>query len=217
MSTLVFDVNETLSDIDGLATFFDEAGAPGSLARTWYAATLRDGLALGVQGTSAGFADVGRQVLRGMLHGMAGVDVDAAVESVLAGFASLDLHPDVADGLRALHDAGHRLITLSVGSASVAQALLDRAGVADTVELMLSCDDVGLWKPHTAAYRYAARRCGVDASELVMVAVHPWDLDGAARAGLTTVFVDRTGAPWPDVFRRPDHRVRTVGELVGTL
>lgn len=217
MSVLVFDVNETLSDIGGLATRFEQVGAPGSLALRWYASTLRDGLALTVQGDTAGFAEIGRQVLRGMLTGLDGVDVDAAADEILGGFTELDVHPDVPDGLRALAAAGHRLVTLSVGAASVAEALFERAGVADTVELMLSCDDAGLWKPHPAAYRYAARRCGVAPAELTMVAVHPWDLDGAARAGLRTAFIDRTGAPWPDVFRAPDHHVPTVGDLVTAL
>ena len=218
MSTLIFDVNETLSDISGLADAFERAGAPGMLAMTWYASTLRDGMALCVQGGSAGFAEIGREVLRGMLTVLDGVtDREAAIESIMGAFGSLDVHPDVPDGLRALVAAGHRLVTLSVGSASVAQALLERAGVADTVELLLSCDDAGLWKPHPAAYRYAARRCKVDPGELVMVAVHPWDLDGASRAGLATAFIDRTGAPWPAMFRTPGHHVRTIGELVSAL
>lgn len=37
-----------------------------------------------------------------------------------------------------------------------------------------------------------------------MVAVHPWDLMGAATVGMTTGWVDRTGSPWPDVFDGPD-------------
>jgi len=34
-----------------------------------------------------------------------------------------------------------------------------------------------------------------------------WDLDGAARAGLRTAWVDRTGAPYPAYCRPPDYRV----------
>jgi 2-haloacid dehalogenase len=38
---------------------------------------------------------------------------------------------------------------------------------------------------------------------MLMVAVHPWDLHGAARAGMATAWIDRTGAPYPDVFVPP--------------
>jgi 2-haloacid dehalogenase len=53
--------------------------------------------------------------------------------------------------------------------------------------------------------------------ELTMVAVHPWDLDGASRAGLRTAYLDRSGAPWPEAFRAPDHVVRSLRELPGAL
>lgn len=216
MSTIVFDVNETLSDTSGLAARFESIGAPASLAPTWFAATLRDGFALAVAGMSASFADIGRDVAHGLLHGVV-ANPDDAADDILDAFTSLDVHPDVIEGLRTLHAAGHRLVTLSVGSASVAETLLERAGVADTIDLMLSCDDAGLWKPHPAAYRYAARRCGVDVADTIMVAVHPWDLDGAHRAGLTTAYIDRTGAPWPGVFAAPDHRVTALAQLADRL
>lgn len=54
---------------------------------------------------------------------------------------------------------------------------------------------------------------GRSGADLLLVAVHPWDLDGAARAGWRTAHLDRTGAPWPPAFRRPTHHIRTLGEL----
>ena len=50
-----------------------------------------------------------------------------------------------------------------------------------------------------------------------MVAVHPWDLDGAARAGLRTAWVDRTGAPYPGWCRAPDHVVPGLDLLADAL
>ena len=43
---LVFDVNETLSDLSPLHRAFEELGVPGELARTWFASVLREGFAL---------------------------------------------------------------------------------------------------------------------------------------------------------------------------
>ena len=47
------------------------------------------------------------------------------------------------------------------------------------------------YKPAPAAYRTAARLLGVEPAELMLVAAHPWDLEGARNAGLKTAFVDR--------------------------
>ena len=39
-----------------------------------------------------------------------------------------------------------------------------------------------------------------------MVAVHPWDLMGAATVGMTTGWIDRTGSPWPEAIAREFER-----------
>jgi 2-haloacid dehalogenase len=39
---------------------------------------------------------------------------------------------------------------------------------------------------------------------MMMVAVHPWDVDGAKRAGLLGAWVDRRRAPYPRLMRTPD-------------
>jgi len=49
-SVLLFDVNEMLSDMSPMAGRFEEVGAPGHLAKTWFAGLLRDGFALTVAG-----------------------------------------------------------------------------------------------------------------------------------------------------------------------
>lgn len=43
---LVFDVNETLSDMSPMGQRFEDVGAPAHLAKTWFAVLLRDGFAL---------------------------------------------------------------------------------------------------------------------------------------------------------------------------
>ncbi len=211
---VVLDVNETLSDMTPMAERFVAVGAPASLAATWFAATLRDGFALATLDRAARFADIATGVLRAVLPTDAlTVPVDEAVQTVLQGFTSLSLHPDVAPGLAAMAEAGLRVVTMSNGAASVAEGLLERAGVAHLVEATLSVDDAGRWKPHPQAYAYALEQCGAAAANAAMVAVHPWDLAGAAAAGMRTGYVDRTGSPWPGVFPAPDVRAATLGEV----
>jgi 2-haloacid dehalogenase len=208
MAVYVFDVNETLSDLAPMGTRFAEVGLPPTAARLWFAALLRDGIGVAAAGGLVRFADAARGVLAPMLPG----DPDA-VEHVMAGFQQLPVHPDVPDGIRALRAAGHRLATLSNGAAEVAVGLLGRAGIRDQFEALLSVEEVGAWKPARAAYLYAADRLGVRPADATLVAVHPWDIDGAARAGLRTAWIDRTGVAYPAHLTPPGRTVRTVGEL----
>jgi 2-haloacid dehalogenase len=217
-AVVVFDVNETLSDLTPMAQRFAEIGLPEHLAPTWFASVLRDGFALAAVGSSARFAEIAGEVLKTQLR-QAGVqtDPDDAVRVVLEGFLALEVHPDVVDGVRALRDAGLRLVTLSNGGAQVAERLLSGAGVRDAFEHVLSVEEAGIWKPAPAAYGYAARVCGVDLAATVMVAVHPWDTDGGARAGMRTAYVDRTGVGFPGHLTPPDLTVRGIDDLARQL
>jgi 2-haloacid dehalogenase len=139
------------------------------------------------------------------------------VEHVMAGFSALPVHPDVPEGLRRLSSTGRRLVTLSNGSASVAEGLLERAGLTSYLERLLSVEDAGAWKPAAAAYAHAATQCDVEEWDMMLVAVHPWDVDGAGRAGLRTAWLNRSGTGYPVHFRRPDLEVRSLADLAGAL
>ena len=84
-------------------------------------------------------------------------------------------------------------------------------------ERLLSVQDALAWKPARAAYEYAAQTCGTELAELLLVAVHPWDIDGAARAGMSTAWINRTGGPYPDYFTAPTLTVATLPELAEQL
>jgi 2-haloacid dehalogenase len=215
---LVFDVNETLSDMAPLSARFEDVGAPAHVARLWFAELLRDGFALTVSGDIESFATLGAEALRVRLHGQA-LDrpLDAAVDHVMQGFSELAVHPDVVEGVRALGDLGIRLVTLSNGSASVADALLQGAGVRDLFERLLTVEDAGVWKPARRAYAYALEECGVEPMDAMLVAVHPWDIDGARRAGLATAWIDRSDGRYPSYFGAPDLRVASLTELADAL
>lgn len=215
---LVFDVNETLSDMSPMAQRFEDVGAPGHLAKTWFAGLLRDGFALTAVGASEPFARLAAEALRVSLDGVSLTrEAEEAVEHIMAGFAGLGVHADVAEGVAALRALGIRLVTLSNGSASVAQGLFERAGIADHFEALHSVEQAGAWKPAAGAHAYALDQCRVDPMDAMLVAVHPWDIDGAARAGLGTAWINRTAGRYPDYFRAPDVSPTSLIELAEEL
>ncbi len=215
---ILFDVNETLSDMSLMAQRFEDVGAPAHLAKTWFAALLRDGFSLTAVGVNESFATIAAEALRVALDGQSlERSTEDAVQHVMEGFAGLPVHPDVPDGIRALGDGGIRLVTLSNGSTSVAEALFDRAGIREHFEALLSVEDAPLWKPAAAAYAHALERCAVDPMEAMLVAAHPWDIDGAARADLATAWINRGGGPYPNYFRAPDLTVTSLTELAEKL
>jgi 2-haloacid dehalogenase len=213
-SVIVFDVNETLSDMTPLAGRFADVGAPQLLAQVWFASLLRDGFALAVTGGKEAFGRLAEGALRAVLAGARlNRPADDAAAHVLAGFADLVVHPDVPDGVRILRQHGLRLVTLTNGSADVAGRLLAKAGIRGEFEQLLSVDDADAWKPAPAAYAHAARACSVGIEEMLLVAVHPWDIHGAHRAGMRTGWITRQQTPYPDYFSAPDLQAPGLGAL----
>lgn len=200
-SAVAFDVIETLMPLEPLRPRIEQIGQPGHLLELWFTRTLRDGIALTAAGDFRPFADVAANALRTVTGHR--VDRDA-VRHVLAGFDELPAHPDVAPAMRTLADAGVRMICLTNGSQGVTQRLLDRSGLAEYVESVISCEQIGSWKPPAKVYHHAADALGLAPDRLALVAAHAWDCHGAKRAGLVTGWVSRLEGHYAEIFAAPD-------------
>jgi 2-haloacid dehalogenase len=157
--------------------------------------------------------------LHALLARVRGLDrpLEEAAEHVLAGIDRLPVHRDVEPGLRRLREAGLRVATLTNSSTAATETLLERAGVADLVERYLDVSEAGRWKPAPEPYEYACRTLGVAPYAAVLIAVHPWDVHGARRAGLRGAWLDRHGDPYPSVFLAPDVSARDLPTLVDRI
>lgn len=196
---IAFDVVETLFPLRPLGDRLERAGVSASLLPLWFSRLLRDAFALTACGDYRPFASVAVGALRSVAELS-----DAAAREVVAGFAELDPHPDVAEAMRVARAAGIRLITLTNGSASTTSGLLERAGLRADVEHVISVDSVQRWKPAPEPYRHAAASCGVEPGRMALVAAHNWDIHGARSAGLSTGWVSRLEGRWNDTFAPPD-------------
>lgn len=215
--TIVFDVNETLSDMSPLADAFGAEGLPPLAARVWFAGILRDGFALTATNDNPAFADLAKDSLQRLCADMLGAgEHTAAVDNIMGALTSLPVHDDVVPGVEALA-ALSGLATLSNGATSVAESLFEGAGIRSHFSRLLSVADAALWKPAVDAYEYAVAELNRQPGELLLVAVHPWDIHGAHRAGLHTAWINRTNAAYPKYFDAPDLEAASLVELAENL
>jgi 2-haloacid dehalogenase len=124
----------------------------------------------------------------------------------------LDPWPDVRPGLEELR-AHHVTAALSNGHVAL---LVDLARHGDLrFDRLLSAELAQAYKPAPEVYRMAARLLGVEPAELMMIAAHHWDLQGARDAGLRTAFVDRPLEYGPGSAARADsHADEAVEDLL---
>ncbi|HLJ64520.1 MAG TPA: haloacid dehalogenase type II [Stellaceae bacterium] len=100
----------------------------------------------------------------------------------------LDPWPDVAAGLARLKR--HFIIgTLSNGNMGLLVAMAKRAGLP--WDCVFSAEIARHYKPDPEAYLMPPTLLGLQPSQVMLVAAHPSDLAGAARAGLRTGYVPR--------------------------
>lgn len=210
VEAIVFDVNESLSDMAPLRDRFIDVGLPLETLDSWFPGVLRDGFALAAVGEFRPFAQIAAGNLRGMLD-------DDQIAHVLAGFRELDTHPDVPEGMQGLAHAGFRLITLTNGATAMSLGMFERAGILGLLEHTLSVEDVQCWKPAPDSYRHAARTAGLPFERMAMVAVHPWDIHGAQQVGMVGVWVNRDGGTYPDYLPAPEVSVTDLRDLPAAL
>lgn len=204
---VVFDVNETLLDIEALAPLFERLFGDRRVLREWFAQLILYSEAITLAGVYEPFGQLGAGVLR-MVAATRDVEVhEPDLNELRSRMQAMPAHPEVSAALVRLREAGFRLVTLTNSAPQPGSGSLERAGIAAFFERQFSVDEVGRYKPAPETYSMVARALGVGTDGLWMVACHIWDLIGAQRAGYAGAFVQRQGnallvlpaLPQPDV------------------
>lgn len=122
---------------------------------------------------------------------------------------SVELFADVLPTLGHLRRS-HALATLSNGNAD-----LERIGIAKHFSVTLNAIAVGAAKPDPRCFAALAAALDLPPDAIAYVGDDPRvDVGGARAAGMQTVWVNRTGRPWPDDAQRAHYEVRSLTELV---
>jgi 2-haloacid dehalogenase len=191
---IVFDVNETLLDLDTMTPIFERIFREKEAMRLWFANLILYSEALTLAGSYVPFTDIGGAVLK-MLADTRGIKITAADEKDLKdNFATMPPHPEVPAALRKLTTAGFRLFTLTDNLLEVQGRQLEHGGIIRAFERRFSVDqEVRRHKPAPEAYAYVEQQLQVPADRLFLVASHTWDTLGAVAAGWGAALIRRPG------------------------
>ena len=138
--------------------------------------------------------------------------VDEAFEVFNTFRNDVTLFPEARPALMSLRE---RFVLIAVTNGN---ADLERIGIRDLFDGVVSAAMAGVAKPESAIFEMAVAAGGASAAETLHVGDHPLhDVHGARDAGLKALWVNRNGDEWPDEYPRPDGEVRHVGELHALL
>lgn len=137
--------------------------------------------------------------------------VDQAMSVFLTHRNDVRLFPDAGPFLRRAARA-YPLLSVSNGNAD-----LHRIGLADLFVSHVSAREVGAAKPDGRVFRTASERLGLAPWQILHIGDHPeQDILGAARIGMKTVWVNRSGARWAH-DPAPDHEVSSLEQVLPLL
>jgi 2-haloacid dehalogenase len=203
---IVFDVNETLLDLENVGATFERIFHDSAAMRLWFANLITYSEALTLAGVYVPFTDIGGAVLR-MLAATRGIRAsDADVAELTDRFASMPPHPEVPAALQRLRDYGFRLFTLTDNTLEISGRQLEAAGLIDVFERRFSIDEaVRRHKPAPEAYQSVATTLEVDPGDICLIACHVWDTIGALAAGWQAGLILREGNAPLDVGPQPQY------------
>jgi len=215
---IVFDVNETLLDLDTLHPTLDRIFGDPAVLRLWFANLITYSEALTLAGVYVPFTDIGAAVLR-MLAATRDITIsDSDAAELTDRFATMPAHAEVPAALRRLREDGFRLFTLTDNTLAISGRQLEHAGVIDVFERRFSVDEtVRRHKPAPEAYRSVATALEVNPGDICLVACHVWDTIGAQAAGWQAGLILRQGNAPLGVGPQPDYIGKNLGEIADQL
>ena len=215
----VFDAYGTLFDVNSpvqkLATELGEKAA--ELTRLWRQKQLDYTWLRSLMGVHADFWHVTGDALDFSLEALKIEDVGLRDE-LMTLYLKLDAYPDVAEALKAVRSKSKRTAILSNGSPSMLDSAMRAAGLEKSIDMVLSVEDVGIYKPSRRVYRHAMQKLQIqDAPSICFVSANSWDAQAAAQFGFQAVRLVRSGGQDDRIPGKVTARIESLSELAGLV
>ena len=218
ISVCVFDAYGTLFDYNTAAgrhsAVLGEKAAP--LADLWRLKQLQYTWLRSLMGRYTGFWQVTGEALD-FAMGELGIEDEALRANLMEAYLTLDAYPEVQETLATLRAHGLRTAILSNGESSMLDAAVEAAGIADSLDAVLSVEEVGIYKPHPSVYQLVVDGLGVEAANVSFQSSNAWDANGAAAFGFRVAWCNRFGQGQERVPEAPDAEIATLAELPALL
>ncbi len=201
---IVFDVNETLLDLDVLRPHFQRVFSDARVMENWFALLLHSSLVTTLTTAYTDFGLLAGAALELVASRQRLSLADRDRDEILTTVRQLPPHPEVLESLARMRSTGLRMATLTNSSKQMLTAQMENSGLRDYFDILLSVDEVQRFKPAPETYQMAAKKLGVKTSAIRMVAAHDWDVFGALRAGCDGAFIARNGKAYHPLYEKPD-------------
>ncbi len=215
--TIVFDVNETLLDLQVLDPLFEQSLGDAALKNEWFGQVLQSAMMMSAVGKYVDFGTVAHHALKITVKRHNLSLPEKAIQKIIGKMRELPPHTEVPESLQRLSAAGFRLAALTNSSKEMAIAQLSNAGIIHYFKKVMSVESVRCFKPCKAVYDMAADSLATYPDNLILVAAHEWDISGAICAGWSGAFVARPGMVLGPLSEPPEIVGKNLSEVVDKI
>lgn len=196
---MMFDAYGTLFDVHSAVMRAGASLGPkaGELSALWRTKQLEYSWTLTALGQSAR-ADFWQLTQQALDFALARFEVrDPALRSALLdAYRTLDAFIEVPETLERLKAEGHRTAIFTNGTRVMVEDAIRAARLGNLIDQVITVEETGLFKPAMTVYAHAAKAAGVmSPRDITFVSSNRWDVAGAAAAGFSPIWVNRTGLP----------------------
>jgi 2-haloacid dehalogenase len=211
----VFDAYGTLFDVHApLRKLAPEIGERAEdVSKLWRQKQLEYSWLRSLMGAHADFWHVTGDALDYALEHFC-ISEPGLKDEIMALYLKLEAYPEAAAALEAVKARGKLTAILSNGSPAMLEAAVRHAGLEKLFNMVLSVEDVGIYKPSRRVYRHAMQKLQLqDAPSVCFVSANTWDAQGAAQFGFQVLRVDRFGLKDDRIPGRPAALIKDLSEL----
>ena len=135
-------------------------------------------------------------------------------DHLMGFYLRLGAYPEVKKTLTQLKAGGLKCAILSNGSPMMLSACIENAGIADLLDIVVSVEEVKVYKPHPAVYQLAADRLNLSASAICYVSSNGWDAYSAKAFGFHVIWCNRSSQFSERIPETPDAEIRILSDLL---
>ncbi len=219
IKTILFDINETVLNLDGLRSIFNTQFNGAISVEHWFSTLLHSSTICALTDVETTFADLAKITLANVIHSQSDQpeverrqfrgnlikeENQKFINEALSQLSSLQAHEDIIPALTLLKENGFKTVAFSNSSSNLIENQIKNAGLNNHFDEIISVESTGTFKPHNQVYHFAAVKLSEEISNLTLVACHDWDTHGALTVGMRAAFVKRGKIPYNPLYKKAD-------------
>ena len=208
----IFDVNQTIFNLNEVKKRFKEKKINPLLVDQWFINTLKEGFASSTPEKFLSFSKIAKEELKKLI--IYKKKNPQILKFLFDGFKNLKANHDIKDSFKILKKRNIKIATLTNGPKKNSINLLKKNKLIELVNYQFSIEDIKIWKPNPEPYLFVSDKLKYNPNEIIMVAAHGWDINGAKKVGMKTGYIKSYEKKLSSYYDKADFAAENCKELI---